>query len=340
MNRDRNPRTVDVPLSTYVDVVNPKGVALRSYIDLTLQVPDADPLPIAARFEMGNGWRSELHGHAGRTYQELAPCHGTARDGGGTQLYALSDYALAGGLPSKHAISGDTVWHLVPESIGRWGVDDFAGWDLSAAEPRIGHLQERAAALLVHSGGRLFKQAQPPVWWADHVVNVVRLVQHPPGMAPGATVFGLRQLPEAIRLLEIWSRRRPEVSGTLEHLDPAFYPVDGTVLLARELARWAVVLTQNEVLEMRADLVRSWANLRHGPDELQDDDAEGARQIVREAVGFLDAHLDAVGGRARYAKYLDHQWRVSKTRVAEIEGIRPDPVHAGHGGGRGLRATP
>lgn len=244
--------------------------------------------------------------------------------GEGVRLLPLSGYVLAGGLPSKHAISGETVHRLVPESIGRWGVDGLTGWELSAAEPRIRHLQEQAAALLVHCGGRLFKQAPTPVWWADHVAYAVRLVQHPPGMAPGATVFGLRQLPEAVRLLEVWSGRRPEVSGRLEHLDPDFDAVDGTVLLARELSRWAVVLTQNEVLDMRADLVRSWADLRQAPSELRDDDADAARQIVREAVEFLDANLDAAGGRARYAKYLDHQWQVSKMRVEEIEGNRPD----------------
>lgn len=321
MPRDTSLDTVDVPLSDYVDVVDPDRIPRRAYINLTLKVPAIGPLPCVVRFADQQGQRYELYGQAGRTYNLVGPLLGPEGTKGVAHLPALSAYALDGGLPPRHAISGEVVRHLVPDSIGTWGVDEFVGWDMSAAAARIGRLQEQATKVLLHSDGRLFKQAPLPVWWADHCSNIVWLTRHPSGQASGATLFGLQKLSDAIRLLEAWNGQRPAVRGVLEHLDPAFDGVDSTVLLARELAAWAVARTQDAIVDMRADLVRSWVTLRHAPKVLKDDDAETAREIVREATGFMDGFLGSAGSSTRHAKELGQQWQVSKLRITKIEVI-------------------
>lgn len=262
-----------------LDVVERGGMARRINVRVEGDIPVVrDGLPVVARVRLagslsmrGGEWPRgpdrpvEYAGREGRTYvpvllpYELEPGGIHPRDG----LALLGKEAAITGMVPFDSPYHPATGRREPDPAGQpavsWGPELAERYDLTWAAPVVASFRQGAAGNLLFAGGRLYKAAPLPRWWANASGNEIALEDRlGTTVARNADVFDVDRLEDARRYMGLvpLGRREPfRVSGGVDHVDPEYLAGARNDLCAT-IAPWIANRFARYLADLPGDLVR------------------------------------------------------------------------------------
>ena len=262
-----------------LDVVERGGMARRISVRVEGAIPVVrDDLPVVASVRLagsltmcGGEWPRgpelpvDYAGREGRTYAKVLLPYGLEPD----DLHPRDGISLLG---KEVAITGmmsvDSPYHAATgrreaEPDGQpalaWTTDLAERYDLTWAAPVVASFRRGAADNLLFAGGRLYKSAPLPRWWANASGNEISLEDRRMTTADrDADIFDVDRLEDARRYMALVTRGRQgpfRVVGGVDRVDTAY--LDGARNdLCATIAPWIANRYARYLADLPGDLVR------------------------------------------------------------------------------------